>query len=1483
MLKHFKYGVACVIAAGLLFLFTGMAGAVDNEPVLRSIGHENTDTVMLSGSTREVTLTVPYAYGQTTVDLFNGLSFTYGTGYASVVLIPDSAATVNGGGVSVTVTYRHANEAESDPKSQTIYTLRVVKDDPVPARFSGTIAKTGVYPGPESLSLSASDFTSLYAQNDGHPLSSIVINGSNSAAGRLRLAGEDYAFGAPVAASSLSSLTFAVAGAGRASYDVTAYTAEAPSTPVGTATLTVTISALPLPVIQNDLIVSAVKGTAKTFTAANFAGVCNLNGGNLRSVEIIPGDIARGTWRLGTELFTVATTVQASQIPSLSFTPSVAGEVAFSFKVASEAGSSGSGHGMITVSSPTLVPSSYSAPSNIIKGATLDVSASHFVVSPSSAGLTYIKINTPPQSADGYLYLSVALPKDAGKGYPAIAANKSLGAGAIIPYEYLSYLRFATKSGAANSASFIWCATADANASSAAWSSSAYYSLQFVTAGGVSYETDINTPVTFRASDFSNSFYLNAGRPLSYVTFTLPPAASGVLYHNYDLTTKKGSKAGASTKYYVGADPNLSYLTFVPAADYTGTVTVSYKAYIDDGAYTTGTLTIRVANSAGGTVSYGTDKDSPLQLEAGDFANAFLKATGRTLSYVEFSLPSSTTGRLYYNYTSDGSYDSTVSSSRRYYVYSSPYLSYVSFVPYEGYTGVVTISFTGHTESGSEYSGKLKINVLDSPGGTVTYTMGKNAAIRLSAEDFAEEFIGVTGSILSYLTFAQPAAASGTLVYNYSPETKKGTKVGNSTKFYPGGNPDISDITFVPADGFSGTVTIGFTAYTAGGVSYAGKLKCIVSEEIGKILSYTVDSNRPFLLYASDFTNNFYENTDGALLSYVTFTLPSTTYGKFYYNYNASAGSGTAVSASTRYYPYSAPSLGSVSFVPYRGYFGSFTVSYTGFSDDGTSYEGKIKITIGSDTVGNVNYRTTSRSAVTFRAADFTEALRNETGKNLYYVRFTNLPSSSAGRLYYNYSSSLDYSSSVSASTKYYANGYPYLSSVAFVPDASFSGVVSLDYTAYDYDENSYSGLVTVTVGGGDGGGVAYETDANTPVFLNTGDFNDAFRERTGTSLSYVRFTLPSTTYGRLYYNYVSPSRYDTTVSSTTSYYTDSYPYLSSVAFVPAADYRGEVSVSYSAHNLYGESYSGVLTITVKQGTAGEVRLETVKNTPVALNPDDFNAAFLENTGSTLSYVTFTLPSASYGQLYFGYRSPTSYSSRVSASTKYYRSSSPLLSEVSFVPKDGYTGAVVITYTGYTSAGRGYPGELTIDVADDAPPFFDIDDNYLWALDAITYLYREQVVTGDPNGAFLPGSAVSRGDLILMAYRAFDLSGVAAFDNFEDVPAGSYYYEAIATAKALGVALGSDGNFYPDSAISRQDAMVILARLMDVMGEPLTEGTQEDLAFFTDLSAVSDYALPSVSSLVKSGIITGSNGGLHPRDSINRAEMAVILHRILNR
>ena len=227
----------------------------------------------------------------------------------------------------------------------------------------------------------------------------------------------------------------------------------------------------------------------------------------------------------------------------------------------------------------------------------------------------------------------------------------------------------------------------------------------------VTYSLDDDETVTFDDSDFIDAFSGVTDEDLSYIKFTsLPSSSAGILYYDYDEDDSSHTKITTNTTYDVG---DVSDITFVPASTYSGTVTVSYTGYTEDDTAYTGSFKIVVEESeeVAETIYYYADENESVAFTLSDFKSVCSDLTGKTLSGVNFTLPGSSTGVLYYNYRSDDDTPTTVASYKTYYVGSLPYLSKVTFVPEDDYSGTVEISYTGYTVSDTTFTGTIIIEI----------------------------------------------------------------------------------------------------------------------------------------------------------------------------------------------------------------------------------------------------------------------------------------------------------------------------------------------------------------------------------------------------------------------------------------------------------------------------------------------------------------------------------------------------------------------------------------------------------------------------------------------------------------------------------------------------------------------------------------------------------------------------------------------------
>ena len=170
--------------------------------------------------------------------------------------------------------------------------------------------------------------------------------------------------------------------------------------------------------------------------------------------------------------------------------------------------------------------------------------------------------------------------------------------------------------------------------------------------------------------------------------------------------------------------------------------------------------------------------------------------------------------------------------------------------------------------------------------------------------------------------------------------------------------------------------------------------------------------------------------------------------------------------------------------------------------------------------------------------------------------------------------------------------------------------------------------------------------------------------------------------------------------------------------------------------------------------------------------------------------------------------------------------------------------------------------------------------NHAWAKDAIYTLKNKGIIRGVSDTEFAPANNIKRGDFILILTRMLGVNNEFT-ENFADVPESAYYYRAIGSAKAAGIAQGSGENFMPENSITRQDLITLAYRAFLAKGY-ITETTDLiSLDTFGDKDSISDYAKTSMASMVKAGIIQGSNGNVNPKGFATRAEVAVMCARLV--
>ncbi|OME18518.1 hypothetical protein BSK60_00265 [Paenibacillus odorifer] len=175
-----------------------------------------------------------------------------------------------------------------------------------------------------------------------------------------------------------------------------------------------------------------------------------------------------------------------------------------------------------------------------------------------------------------------------------------------------------------------------------------------------------------------------------------------------------------------------------------------------------------------------------------------------------------------------------------------------------------------------------------------------------------------------------------------------------------------------------------------------------------------------------------------------------------------------------------------------------------------------------------------------------------------------------------------------------------------------------------------------------------------------------------------------------------------------------------------------------------------------------------------------------------------------------------------------------------------------------------------------------------WAKEAVNDMGSRLVIEGTGNGQFTPDQAITRAEFAAIVVRGLGLEMEQAATPFSDVKTTDWYNSAINTAFAYQLINGfEDGMFRPDEHITREQAMLIIAKAMKITALQTKLSVQSAdvlLAPFTDGSDVSNWATSGVADTLQAGIIMGrSSKGLAPKDDMTRAEVAEIVKRLLEK
>lgn len=160
-----------------------------------------------------------------------------------------------------------------------------------------------------------------------------------------------------------------------------------------------------------------------------------------------------------------------------------------------------------------------------------------------------------------------------------------------------------------------------------------------------------------------------------------------------------------------------------------------------------------------------------------------------------------------------------------------------------------------------------------------------------------------------------------------------------------------------------------------------------------------------------------------------------------------------------------------------------------------------------------------------------------------------------------------------------------------------------------------------------------------------------------------------------------------------------------------------------------------------------------------------------------------------------------------------------------------------------------------------------------WAEDAISRWSDRGVIQGH-NGDFEPDSPITRADMAVIIDRIMDYQ-TKAENKFSDLD-NAYYKDPILRVAQAGVMQGDGKNVRPKDKITREEAVSMLARALSV-----TAGGSS--TSFADNSRISSWAMANVAAFAKNGYIAGRSGNrFEPQANITRAEVVKLLDNMIS-
>ena len=141
------------------------------------------------------------------------------------------------------------------------------------------------------------------------------------------------------------------------------------------------------------------------------------------------------------------------------------------------------------------------------------------------------------------------------------------------------------------------------------------------------------------------------------------------------------------------------------------------------------------------------------------------------------------------------------------------------------------------------------------------------------------------------------------------------------------------------------------------------------------------------------------------------------------------------------------------------------------------------------------------------------------------------------------------------------------------------------------------------------------------------------------------------------------------------------------------------------------------------------------------------------------------------------------------------------------------------------------------------------------------------------DGKIMPYDPLTRAQMAAIMARAFGATEKADVSGYTDlVGVDEWIVDSMAKALKMGIMQGYDNKMDPNGYITREQAFVVLARVLKL------EPSATSRKWYSDADELSEWAKGYVFTLVNAGYITGTGDTLNPKDYITRADFAQLMY-----